>query len=392
MNEITLARTGPIIPSKLGVFIDCPARYLLESEQNSLQRLPLHPRTILGSVVHRLANIIQKNRENSSFSIIRQLENDFVKALTNTQRIGPLTAWIQGHYGIAGFVSRQTLLEQIRYAKSLTRPVSELTTYSAASAEKREHRVPVGREQLLTSAFFNMSGRADLIYQKDTGKLRIVDYKTGKVTDEQNQPIEKYLLQIAAYGVILKEMAPDRDVELELAGIHDNWAGPLDAYLKERITQILVKLNNTLPLNVAFSSHNIAQPGRHCVLCNSRCSCPVYLEKLQHRMQQHQFDYNLFGNDICGRLISIEGDNHLSILKLQLANSYIVKVFRIPTQIIPKQAIVAGSYLKLYGLRILGEKKEGQFPRNFYVVDGQDPKRSAFQFLLQLDEEFELIK
>lgn len=378
-----LKRTRSVMPSKLGVFTECPARYIFETEAYSIPYLPLHPRSLLGSEVHRIANILQKKGDMESVSIIQQLECNLITALTGTRWLGTLTAWVQEHYGVAGFVSRKTLHEQIRYAKSLTCFVSEPRKYSSEYIGKRKICIPTGREQLLTSALFNVSGRADSIYQKETGQIRIVEFKTGKVTDELNQPKENHLLQVAAYGVVVKELAPDINVELELVGPHDSWTGFLDSTLNDRVTKILVKLNEVLPLNIPFSPNEIAQPSGHCIRCSSRCSCPVYKEK----MLPTQCNDNFFDYDISGKLLAIEGDNYLSDLKIELDNGLVVKVFRIPTQMIPTKAKAVGAFLFLYGLRIFGEKKEGYIPRNFFVFDVHDPKRSAFQFLLQYEDE-----
>lgn len=346
MNVIT--RTRPALPSKLGVFVACPLRYLLESEQHTLQCLPLHPRTILGSVVHRLANTLKKGTRDTSTSMIGQLENTFISAIGSSQRAGPIIEWVLQRYGIAGLISRKTLLEHIRHAKSLTAPSVEREKYLPASPEKRENRIPVGREQPLTSVLFNMNGRADLIYQITPEKLRVVDFKTGKVTDAPNQPKDHYLLQVAAYGMMVKEWAPGVHVELELAGIFDNWTGFLDASLHERITQILIKLNNTLPLNVSLYPQALAQSDKHCTTCISRCSCSVYQEKLQQYLQQHRFDPVHFGYDIRGRLIDVEEDDGLITLRVQLDNGFTVKVFRIPTQLFPESERMVGRYLSIW--------------------------------------------
>lgn len=383
MNALALARTRPALPSKLGVFMACPARYLLESEPHTIQQVPLHPRTILGSAVHRLANTLQKDKDGTPASTIEQLEKSFISALGNTRRAGLVTQWALQHHGVAGLITRQTLLEQVRYAKSLTVPVAEREKYLFGSPEKRQNRIPVGREQLLTSSRFNMSGRADLIYQTDSRTLRVVDYKTGKVTDDLNQPKDHYLLQIAAYGMILKELAPDIDIELELAGISDRWMGVLDFNLNKRVTHILASLEKTLPLNESLYSSTLAQTGKHCITCISRCSCPIYQEKLQRHLQQHQFDLTHFSYDVIGKLISVEEDDELITLRVKLDNGFAIKIFRIPTQLFPEPERIIGRYLSIYGANRLGESVAGKFPRNFYVIDTQDPKRSAFQFYLQ---------
>lgn len=383
MNALALARTRPALPSKLGVFMACPARYLLESEPHTIQQVPLHPRTILGSAVHRLVNTLQKGIDGKPASVIEQLEKSFISALGNTRRAGFVTQWALQHHGVAGLITRQTLLEQVRYVKSLTVPVAEREKYLSDSLKKRQSRFPVGREQLLTSFRFNMSGRADFIYQTDSRTLRVVDYKTGKVTDDLNQPKDHYLLQIAAYGMMLKELAPDIDIELELAGISDRWMGVLDFNMNNRVAHILASLDNTLPLNESLYTSTLAQTGKHCITCISRCSCPVYQEKLERHLQQHQFDSTYFGYDVNGRLISIEEGDKLITLRVSLDNGFTIKVFRIPKQLFPESERIVGRYLTIYGANRLGESVAGRFPRNFYVIDTQDPKRSAFQFCLQ---------
>ena len=383
MNALALARTRPALPSKLGVFMACPARYLLESEPHTTQQVPLHPRTILGSAVHRLANTLQKDKDGTPASAIEQLEKSFISALGNTRRAGLVTQWALQHHGVAGLITRQTLLEQARYAKSLTVPVAERERYLSDSPEKRQSCIPVGREQLLTSSRFNMSGRADLIYKTDSGQLRVVDFKTGKVTDDLKQQKDHYLLQIAAYGMIMKELAPDIDVELELVGVSDSWTGYLNAHLVSWVTHILARLNNTLPLNEPLYVQTLAQTGKHCITCISRCSCPIYKEKLRQYLQQHYFDPTYFGYDISGRLISVEESNELITLRVKLDNGFIIKMFRIPEQLFPESERMVGRYLSMYGANRLGESVEGRFPRNFYVIDTQDLKRSAFQFHLE---------
>lgn len=382
MNLMTLERTRPALPSKLGVFITCPMRYLLESEQHSFRCLPLPPQAALGSAVHKLANTLQKSGENNPESIIQRLENDFVATLIKTQQ-GALALWVWERYGIAGLVSRQALIKYIRYAKSLVTPVAERGGHLPDMIKIRGSIIPVGREKLLKSTFFDMQGRADLIYRKETGEIRIVDFKTGEVRDEKKQPKEEYLLQIAAYGMMVKELAPDINIELELSGIGGSWTGVLDNSLQEFVNSVLDSFNGILPRNTSFSALNIARPGRHCIQCAGRCSCPIYSRNLCHFMQQSCPDDRHFSIDIHGRLLEVEMDNNFTTLQLLLPDGYMAKVFHIPTRFIPESNEMIGSDVTLYGLHVFGDSSEKKIPRNFYVVDTQEPRRSAFQFFLQ---------
>ncbi|MFT7971901.1 hypothetical protein ACMYMR_23525, partial [Salmonella enterica subsp. enterica serovar Enteritidis] len=71
---------------------------------------------------------------------LRQLENDFTIALTANRRAGPVANWIYDRHGVAGLVSRQMLVTQIRYVRSLLPPVF------VKGGPAHEKTLPVGRE------------------------------------------------------------------------------------------------------------------------------------------------------------------------------------------------------------------------------------------------------
>ncbi|HHT7395358.1 TPA: PD-(D/E)XK nuclease family protein [Klebsiella oxytoca] len=377
MNEMTLSRTRPVLPSLLGSFVVCPAKYLLESEAHSYARLPLHPGVILGQVVHQLAESVKHREVTSGSYTVRQLENDFITALTVSQRAGVVANWIYDNHGVGGLVSRQTLITQIRYVRSLVSPIL------VRGMSRHEKTLPVGREVMLTSNDLDMHGRADLIYQERYGRLNVVDFKTGKITDEQNQPKEASLLQIAAYGMMVKERAPDMDIGLMLTGINGSWTGALDKNLSERVTVIIKSIHQILPYNTPLSVYELACSGIHCTSCSCRCSCPSWTEKLHRQMQPLRLADQYGGIDICGRLLKVEYDNHLLTLKILLPDSSVIKVFRIPHSAIHEPMEVTGKKILLYGLNNFHETPAEDFPRNFYVINMQDIRRSAFQFHLR---------
>jgi len=381
MNEMTLSRTRPVLPSLLGYFAVCPAKYLLESEAHSYARLPLHPGVILGQVIHQRVNSLTHREAAFGNYTLRQLENDFMAALTANRRSGAASSWIYARYGIAGLMSRQTLVNQIRYVRSLLPPVF----VKGLSAYKKT--LPVGREVILTSGDFDMHGRADLIYQERPDRLNIVDLKTGKVRDEQNQPKEINLLQVVAYGIMVKEQVPDMDIGLVLTGSSDSWEGTLNTDLIERVTTIIKNINRLLPRNIPLSVRELARPGTCCSGCSYRCSCPAWTEKLRKQMQASLSDYKHGGIDISGKLLEVESDDHLLTLKILLSDNAVVKVFRVPSCTIPKPMEIIGKKITLYGLNTFSEALTESFPRNFYVINMQDTRRSAFQFHWQSEGE-----
>ncbi|MDC7871110.1 hypothetical protein TH60_16585 [Pantoea ananatis] len=381
MNEMALSRTRPVLPSLLGSFVVCPAKYLLESEAHSYARLPLHPGVILGQVIHQRVNSVKHREAAPENYTLRQLENDFKAALTANRRAGPVVNWIYDRHGVAGLVSRQMLVTQIRYVRSLQPPVF------IKGVPAHEKTLPVGREVMLVSGDFDMHGRADFIYQERPDRLNIVDLKTGKVTDEQNQPKEASLLQVAAYGIMVKEQVPDMDIGLVLTGSRDSWEGTLNADLIERVTMIIKNINRLLPRNIPLSVYELACPGMHCSHCSCRCSCPAWIEKLRRQMQPSHSDHQHGGIDISGQLLDVQSDDHLLTLKILLPDSSVVKVFRVPSSTIPELTEITGKKIALYGLNTFSETSTEYFPRNFYVINMQDTRRSAFQFHWQSEGE-----
>lgn len=378
MNEMTLIRTRPVLPSLLGSFTVCPARYLLESEAHSYVRLPLHPLVILGRVVHKLVESGKHRGVTSGSYTVGQLENDFAVGLTTSKRAGLVTKWLYDHHGVAGLVSRQMLITQIRYVRSLISPglVRGMSGY--------EKTLPVGREVMLSSSYFDMHGRADLIYQERIDRLNVVDFKTGKVTDEQNQPTEAGLLQLAAYGLMVKELAPDMEIGLALKGLSESWEGTLDKKLIERVTGIIGNLNQCLPRNIALSVRELACTGIHCTHCSYRCSCPMWIDMLHTQTQPFHSIHQSGGIDIFGQVIEVESDNQLFTLKMLLPDNSIAKVFRVPRSAIIEPASTTGKKIILYGLNFFNEMPVGQLPRNFYVINVQDTRKSAFQFYCEV--------
>ena len=260
------------------------------------------------------------------------------------------------------------LVTQIRYVRSLQPPVF------IKGVSAREKTLPVNLVVMLVSGDFDMHGRADLVYQERPDRLNIVDLKTGKVTDEQNQPKEASLLQIAAYCIMVKERALDMHIGLVLTGSRDGCEGTLNADLIERVTTIIKNINRLLPRNTPLSVYELACPGVHC----SRCSCPAWTEKLRRQRQPSHSDHQHGGIDISELLLEMESDDHLLMLKVLLPDSSVVKVFRVPSSTIPDPTEITGKQIALYGLNTFSETPTEYFPRNFYVINMQDARRSAF--------------
>ncbi|WP_272693555.1 hypothetical protein [Providencia sp. PROV039] len=118
-----------------------------------------------------------------------------------------------------------------------------------------------------------------------------------------------------------------------------------------------------------------------------RCSCPAWTEKLRKQIQPSLSDHQHGGIDIIGQLLEVESDDHLLTLKILLPDSLVLKVFRVPSCSIPEPTKITGKRIALYGLNTFRETSAEYFPRNFYIINLQDTRKSAFQFHWQSEGE-----
>lgn len=63
-------------------------------------------------------------------------------------------------------------------------------------------------EEYLFSEKYDFNGFADIVFEKDDGKLIVIDYKTGKSSN-----VKKYKLELCYYKMLIEEMFPDKEVE-----------------------------------------------------------------------------------------------------------------------------------------------------------------------------------
>ena len=384
MQISAVTRIRPAMPSKLATFLACPLQYALETEPHGLEAIKYHPAVFLGTAVHDAAELLREKEHVAPGDWVQMLEARIRHLVRESANAGPLTQWVLDRYGITGLVSRSQLLTHAGFARTLAERFPSQKGFSTRRSGDDTSFIAVGREKQIASSILDISGRADAIYWVKPGRLRIVDFKTGKVTNDQGNPKENYLLQVAAYGRVAKELDPAADIELELLGSSDSWTGSLDAALIAMVNGVLQKLRITLPLGMPLAAKTLSRRGPHCARCSYRSSCEEYREHLEELMAKSAFDYECFGIDLVGELLEIRSESEFSVLRIHLKNGRTARISRIPTQLIP-QSCVIGRKITAYGLTLLEPRRPNAFPCNFSVIDIQTPRNSSFQFAIKLD-------
>ena len=65
-----------------------------------------------------------------------------------------------------------------------------------------------------------MAGRADRIELQLPNNILVTDVKTGAITDKEGEAKYEYVLQLAAYEAMIKEIWPDAAIQLFLEAGH----------------------------------------------------------------------------------------------------------------------------------------------------------------------------
>ena len=381
-----LARTRPGSPSKLATLLACPLRYLLETENTGKALIGAHPAILLGTAVHNAAETLQGRATLDAADCVSLLEANFAALIADEARSSPVTSWVRARFGMAGIVSRRQLLGQAAFAKALAERFRSGKGRRDAGGMNSRGAIPLGAEKWLASATLGIGGRVDLICEDGAEAVRIVDFKTGRVNDDDGNPKAAYLLQLAAYGRIAHELDPGKVIKLELIGKADAWMGTFDATLKALADAALAYLHAVLPIGATFAPKDLARAGLHCAQCSYRPSCDLYSTRLQNSMSAGSFDYEASPLDIYGEVLEVcAAGEAISTIRCRVKNGNTIAVSRIPNAMLLGIEKCKGKKLRAYALGSLEAKREAAFPCNFFVLDLETPRDSAFQATLMLD-------
>jgi hypothetical protein len=373
-----VTRTKPISPSKIGLFQSCKLKYLAESEGSVKNRLPAGPTANLGTAVHAtIEALIEK--EIPDIAIIKATLVDSLKGQFSIQdKCSPVTHTAFERYGLRGVTSQARILQLCGYiTEVLGRLPRHLGPGRQVGQGGMKSQNQLGIEKWASSESLEMAGRIDYSYlDSSEGVLHVVDFKTGSVTDASNKPKMEYLLQIAAYGLMLGEANNISKVRLHLDGPSGNWEGDLTSELENRVRYATREINRSLPVGKPFIAQDIATPGDYCRSCSVRPSCARYLSFLS---ADDGAGFVPLG-DIRGIVIGLRASDSLVKVQIENQGKKSFTVTGIPEPMWDKRV---GEEVSMYGLHTNEPIGRGRYVANFYVINANLPQASAFGFLIE---------
>jgi CRISPR/Cas system-associated exonuclease Cas4 (RecB family) len=367
-----LARTQPLRPSKIGLYYSCPLRYIYETERPDPGGLPPGPQVYLGIAFHNAIENFWGQPSIKGIEVREWIRSEFGEKIVNED--SGLCKWLYGHEGIDGVIAPSLVSDASRLAQKQI-AASEQGTLIDTSARSNRGQGIFGVEKRLISDTLDLAGRADLI-EKEGDTICIVDFKLGLPLNEIGEPKKEYLLQLAAYALILKEQLGKVEINLELRSPKKTHRYAFDALLEGEILKTIKSMSTALPPLKALDPSKIAHKGEHCLSCGYRYMCDNYLDRLS---SSHLIDDDFVSSqDVQGTVISATNNNGIVTLLLSAkSDSRRVRISGIPIGLLGGQ-IKPGDEVLALSLRTPEALGKGNYIANFHVLNDVNPRQSAF--------------
>lgn len=358
----------------------CPLRYVFETEGTGAERIPSGLMALRGIAAHR---VIEEFARHPSPEI-QELRQAFYRAAAQAAEAQDANALIRTAFqqsGLGALFSAEQLASACQFIRKVLarRPEAATAPGRPAAVLAQPVRPSVfGAERKLSSPALDMEGRADLIYRDSGGAVHVADFKTGNVLEADGQPIPGYLLQIAAYGVLAKEMLGADEIALELAGPASGWCGRLSGELEATVRETVANLRARLPKQQPLQAGSLAAPGAWCQLCASRPSCPAYMQALEGGPAEQAF---LSSFDVAGKITDCTAAGGFTRLRILTREGKYISLSGVPSPLYP--GLKPGTDIQGFSLGSFDVLSRAAFPANFFVFRPDNPKSSAFSSLLK---------
>jgi len=137
-------------------------------------------------------------------------------------------------------------------------------------------------EVFIRSETLGLSGRVDRLELRLPNTVVITDVKTGEVKDSDGKIFNEYVMQMAAYELLVNEVWPNSKIELVLDASNQYQVALSSkerADCKERVAQLRESLGKRAKTVVA--ANEVQKAGNHCLDCPIRHVCSTYRNVLK---------------------------------------------------------------------------------------------------------------
>ena len=204
-----------------------------------------------------------------------------------------------------------------------TRELPHILDLPEREAEPDENSLQTGQEARIVSLRWRLHGRADQVVEAPGGPLEIVDFKSGRLYDDEGNLLPESTTQVRLYALAAQE-STDSPIRLFLEGserLEVLW----DQREREDTISFLQPVLSDLPQGIEASAPGLASPGRQCALCRIRPQCKRYVDAAPILWR----DLDIAGHlplDTWGRIVSIRRNGEVQDVEIRDPNGDLMVV------------------------------------------------------------------
>ncbi|MBN9685233.1 MULTISPECIES: PD-(D/E)XK nuclease family protein [unclassified Corallococcus] len=375
-------------PSRFGALGRCKLSVLGERSASVLLPPSLH--ALVGTLVHHVRRELSEGHWKAELSqeqactllmaeVTQQAEAQLA-GMASTEALVPLReamglrTWELREMRLRRWASRLVL----KGKNGPVRPLGDLMAVPTGQGPDTL-RLETGDEAWLVAPSVRLRGRADRIEQTVLGTFDIIDFKSGRLHDEEGQLLPDATLQVRLYALAAEEAGAGA-VRLFLEG-DDRHHVPWGDMERGETRALLRTISTKLPAGKTLGAEDLAEAGPHCRGCRLRPSCRRYLEWGPKAWTHPQLPGQEPPLDVWGTLESVATGARGDTVELRDANGHLVIVDGVnPARELG--AIAAGEPVYFFELeRTEDRRAHGRVmhPRNFheYPPDGGRRLRQA---------------
>ena len=214
----------------------------------------------------------------------------------------------------------------------------------------------------------------DQVVEVTGGEYEIVDFKSGRLHDNEGSLLPEATMQVRLYALAAEEstISPIR-LFLEGGERHQVLWG---RHERQETISLLQGVLSDLPQGVRASAPGLAMPGRQCAVCRVRPQCQRYIDEAPELWQ----DLEIAGHlplDTWGRIVSVRQRGTLQDIELKDPNGDLVIVRGLDTAR-RVASLRPGDSIYLFGLERTEDRRlHGSVtrPRNFHELPPDSGQR-----------------
>jgi hypothetical protein len=382
-------RTKALSPSKLSIALECPLRYLLETENRAAQALPDSIPICLGRAVHTTIDALARGvLERDTTAVQRAVTQEFIRLAVGLKMTRYVLQALNMPPGPATMLPVSDYIERMRVA---IRAVADLdgpaeTTSPSPSHSKAERQYVgkpsnhFGAEVVRSSTSLDLSGRADRIERQPDGSIRVTEYKTGLALVHGDVPTDAVLIQVCAYALVQSQLTPATRILVRVIAPNGEWEQPFTPELAATILKTIKLIRERMPRGIRLRASDIASPSRRCLFCRFR---PICLQYRHAAESQWRSESQPFAFDTWGEVERIERTSpQLANVRLRDQAGRGVRIANVPSEALVEAGV--GDSLEVFELVSSEVGRGNASPHNFQIVDVRQPYRSAFSAVMNL--------